>query len=463
MIKKICSQISQWKIRTQFAVLILCALILAFGAFGTLWANKWHIFRFLGLLEYYSTYGDALYLADRLYEEAPGYELPESENDTERIKALKPLLDLADPYTSIAIYGLEDGYYRASRPAEIMEKHSFLFAFYGFGDQLTGGDFEDFRYVPLKFSNGSGSALIMSYKRQIVLYPYALITLFLSILLFFLTILFFIRRKMKSVLKLEQEILVMSSGDLTHPIPELGGDEIGILARELNSLRNTLNDNIVSEMESRKANQELITALSHDLRTPLTILNGYLEILKLKKNPAMQDEYVEKALKKAGEIKTLTDWMFEYALVPEKSESPEYTWISTDYIQNQLKENADFIRLAGFTVEFCRCSPSIALESDKTMLKRIFSNLFSNIIKYGNKKHPVVITDGISDGKISVTIMNTVKDEPSCADGNHIGLKNVQTMMRLLGGTFNVSRDAEMFCVTLSFNIDAKACTAKMP
>lgn len=454
MIKKICSRISYWKIRTQFALLIFCALIMSFGLFGTLWANKMHFFNFFGLADYCQTYGDALTLADRLYKEAPNYELPESEEDEERIKALEPFLDLADQYTSISIYGLDDGYHRTSRFAEYVEKHSLLFTFYGFGDQLTDGGFEDFRYVPLKFSNGSGSALIMSYKRQMVLYPYVLISLFLSILLFFLMILFFVRRKMRSVLRLEQEILVMSSGNLTRPIPDLGGDEIGILAKELNSLRSTLNDNIVSEMESRKANQDLITALSHDLRTPLTILNGYLEILKLKKNPDMQDEYIDKALGKAKDIKSLTDRMFEYALVSEKSETPELAWISTDYIRKQLEENTDFIRLAGFSADFCRTPASVALESDKTMLKRIFNNLFSNIIKYGDKKHPVSITDSISGGRFSVSIKNAVKERQPGADGNHIGLKNVQTMMHLLGGEFCVSKDDGMFCVTLSFNIE---------
>lgn len=464
MIKKIRGKISQWKIRTQFAVLILCALALSFGLFGALWANKWYVFNSLGLAEYSHTYGDALYLADRLYEEAPKFELPESDKDEERIKALEPLLDLADQYTSISIYGLDDGYHRTTRFAAFMEKHSLLFSIYGFGDLITDGGFEDFRYVPLKFSNGSGSALIMDYKKQIVLYPYALISLFLSVLLFFLIILFFIRRKMRAVLKLEQEVLVMSSGDLTRPIPDLGGDEIGILARELNSLRNTLNDNIVSEMESRKANQDLITALSHDLRTPLTILNGYLEILKLKKNPAMQDEYIEKALGKTRDIKALTDRMFEYALVSEKNETPELTWISTDYIRKQLEENADFIRLAGFCAEFS-CNPSsVALESDKTMLKRIFNNLFSNIIKYGDKRHPVIISDGVSGGSLSVTIKNAVKKEHALADGNHIGLKNVQTMMHLLGGEFHVSKDAQIFCATLKFNIEPKiSAHAKTP
>ena len=74
----------------------------------------------------------------------------------------------------------------------------------------------------------------------------------------------------------------MASGDLKTALPQYPGDEIGILSSELNQLRITLADTLQQEQESRQANQDLITALSHDLRTPLTILNGYLEGLHLK-------------------------------------------------------------------------------------------------------------------------------------------------------------------------------------
>ena len=72
-------------------------------------------------------------------------------------------------------------------------------------------------------------------------------------------VLFFMNRKMREVLALEQEILLMSTGDLTHPVPQYSKDEIGILANELNHLRISLNENIVREQESRKANRSKIT------------------------------------------------------------------------------------------------------------------------------------------------------------------------------------------------------------
>lgn len=452
MIKNLWKKVSGLKIRTQFALLILCALIAAFTVFELLWMNKFSIFNLLGFGDYYNIYGDMLYLSDRLYEESENYELPESETDEERINALAPFLDLADKYTSISIYGMEDGYHRTTREAKILEdKDDFFLVFLGIGDQLTGGDFEDFRYVPLEFSNGDGSALIMSYKRSVVLYPYAFFCLFFSVLLFFLIVLFFLNRKMKSVLKLKQEILVMSSGDLSHPVPDLGGDEIGILAKELDQMRTTLNDNIEKEQESRQANQDLITALSHDLRTPLTILNGYLEVIKFKKNPGLQEEYLDRCLMKTKDIKELTDRMFTCALVSEEQENPRLTWTSTDFIRQCLKENADFIRLAGFTPALDLDGASVALQSDKTMLKRILDNLFSNIFKYGDKNITVDISFRIRKDTFTVTVKNAVKAEHSREDCNNIGLKSTRKMVRLLGGELYVSQTSELFTARLTF------------
>ena len=243
----------------------------------------------------------------------------------------------------------------------------------------------------------------------------------------------------------------MSTGDLTHKTADFGGNEIGILATELNHLRESLSYNIQKQQESHKANQDLITALSHDLRTPLTILNGYLEVLKLKRNPQAQEEYLDRCLKKTEDIKELTDRMFEYALVAEENESPKLSWLSTDFIGQCLTENCDFIRLAGFTLTLKLPESTGVLQSDKTMLKRIFNNLFSNIIKYGDKKHIVTVSGQIQDMQFMVSVTNVAKTQTSHIDSNNIGLKNVDRMIQMLDGKLKVRQEKERFQVELCF------------
>lgn len=254
---------------------------------------------------------------------------------------------------------------------------------------------------------------------------------------------------MRQILMLKDEILTMSAGDLEHRVPDLGCNEIGILANELNHLRESLSDNIRKEQESRKANQDLITALSHDLRTPLTILNGYLEVLKLKRNPQAQEDYLDRCLKKTEDIKELTDRMFEYALVAEETETPEIAWLSTDFIGQCLTENCDFIRLAGFSMALNLPETTGVLQSDKTMLKRIFNNLFSNILKYGDKKHTVTVSARIRDTEFIVSVTNRIKDGDSHIDSNNIGLKNVDRMIQILDGRMEVWQEKEIFEVKL--------------
>lgn len=103
----------------------------------------------------------------------------------------------------------------------------------------------------------------------------------------------------------------MASGDLTTPVIPGSKDELGILARELDNLRITLHETITNEQESHQANQDLITAMSHDLRTPLTVLKGYLEILRLGKNADMQTEYLNRCIQKTEDIQEMSDRMFD--------------------------------------------------------------------------------------------------------------------------------------------------------
>lgn len=203
---------------------------------------------------------------------------------------------------------------------------------------------------------------------------------------------------------------------------------------ELNHLRISLNENIVREQESRKANQDLITALSHDLRTPLTILTGYLEVLKLGRTPEKQADYLDRCLKKASDIKELTDQMFSYALVSEEQETPDMSWLSTDYIFQCIQENCDFISLAGFTTNVKIPEVTGILLSDKTMINRIFTNLFSNILKYGDKGTPVIVRSSVRKQRFTVTVSNAIKQEHSDVGSSNIGLRNVQRMMQMMDG-----------------------------
>ena len=440
------------KLRNRFLVVLLLALLISATIFELLWLNKWNLVDWTGNFELLQSQIDDDDFWSELTDTAKTLTLPESSDDKAAEKAMKPLFDLADKYTSIYLYGQEDGLYITGQYAKIMdEKHSGFRTFFDLGYRLTDGEGEDYSQGYLQFQNGTAQVIIVNYQRALFIYPYMFFSLLFSVLVFLGIVLFFMNRKMREVLALEQEILLMSTCDLTHPVPQYSKDEIGILADELNHLRISLNENIVREQESRKANQDLITALSHDLRTPLTILTGYLEVLKLGRTPEKQEDYLNRCLKKASDIKELTDQMFSYALVSEEQESLDLSWISTDYIFQCIQENCDFINLAGFSTNLQRPDVTGILLSDKTMVKRIFTNLFSNILKYGDKGTPVIVQSSIRKQRFTVTVSNAIKQEHSDVGSSNIGLRNVQRMMQMMDGEMLLTKKDAVFQVTLWF------------
>ena len=116
---------------------------------------------------------------------------------------------------------------------------------------------------------------------------------------------------------LSGEVNAVSRGALEHEIVPRYLDEISSLARDVENMRSTIIQRTRSEQSALEANSELITALSHDIRNPLTALIGYLELLEmdLESLPETDRDYVRACLDKSYRIRDLTGEMFRYFLV----------------------------------------------------------------------------------------------------------------------------------------------------
>lgn len=478
MIRKLIRQIREsaahMKIRTQLLVLLFSGVFAAFFLYQLLWQNKWPIYDFIvRTTDWLPVLSDDVFY--NLRARASDYNLPASEGDQEAIEALEPYFDLIDDYTSVSVYGLEDGLYRTGSYAPLLKENTNFRRMFDIWYSLSDGNGEEYYSIPAEFKNGYATLDIRTYHRSVFLFPWFLISLSVSFLLFLMIILLFVGHKMKLVSKLETDVLRMSSGDLITPVQTHGYDEIGILSLELDQLRLALLENIRQEQESRTANHDLITAMSHDLRTPLTILNGYLEIVSLGKNPQMQEDYLKRCLEKAKDIREMTDRMFEYSLVYESAGAVDLQPVPLSELFGCLRENLDYIRLTGFTVRtdfpaFCMQEPENgqpqkpaavaenpadpdAVLADRAMIKRIFGNLFSNIIKYGDKKEPVILAGSIKDSGLHLTLSNYVKKEYAKTDSTCIGLKSVRKMLEQMDGSFETDVCGDCFKASLSFCI----------
>lgn len=436
------------KIRTKFSILLVISAVLSLLTFSFLWKNMGNVWKFM--CRFPAISWDKQALIEKMEETAPYYDVPDSEKDIEGTKAFKPFFDIKDEYTSLYIYEIGGkGLYRAGSYSEIMATSPFS-GLMSLEYQLTSGEVEMHDEVPIEFHNGEYSVMIFSYHSVKIVSTYLIISVLLSLAVFLSINLVFINRKMKAVLSIKDEILLMASGELEHPVPGLGEDEIGILSRELDYMRITLKENIRQEEESRKANQDLITAMSHDLRTPLTILSGYLEVLRHKRIPMeMEDDYLDRCLQKTMDIKEMTDKMFEYALVYEETEDVNITKVSLAAIREILNENLDFLRLAGFQADITMEECAGAILGDETLLKRIFNNLFSNILKYGDKINPVKLSLQMEKKKVKISLFNTVKKDKEGIESNCIGLKSAEKMVELLEGEIYVLNETGVYSVQI--------------
>ena len=460
-------------IRTKLLFLLFVSTLLCLGLFHTLWANKWYVLH----LVTETNLPIALPIPQpdenfwtMLGTEALNYDIPASEADTEAVKKLQPLFDQLDDYTGLAIYGMEDGIYRAGQYPRCMDKEQFQ-SFFDIGYRLTDGVMDQQLERNTKFKNGYATVIVNFYHSSVFIFPYFLFSLFVSVGLFLLILLFFINRKMKQVVLLKQEILRMSAGDLSTPVVSSGADEIGVLSRELDHLRLTLDQNIRQEQEAHQSNRELIAALSHDLRTPLTVLHGYLDILQLNRNPDMQNTYVDRCLQKTDDIRRLTDRMFEYALVYDASEPEQIQLIpvSLSQLLELFQEQMDFLELAGFHTDIffpdddtsdITTPDALTIQADPELCKRILNNLFSNILKYGSKQETVTLSmqltpESDGDAALCLVLKNTVKPEHSAVESNRIGLKSSTRNMERMDGRLVVCQTDAFFAVTLSFPVTA--------
>lgn len=139
----------------------------------------------------------------------------------------------------------------------------------------------------------------------------------ISFSVFLLVVFWGIRKKIRYIMVLHDEIEILEGGSLDYPITVKGKDELSELAEGLDCMRVSFQGMIEREANIVQENQKMITEMSHDIRTPVTSIMLYTEILKngKYKDEEQLNEYIERIDRKAHRMKQLTDNFFEYMLV----------------------------------------------------------------------------------------------------------------------------------------------------
>lgn len=253
---------------------------------------------------------------------------------------------------------------------------------------------------------------------------------------------------------LERVFKILEGGDLNYPVTVMGRDELAQLAEELDSMRQSFRRQTEQEKQLTIANQRMITEMSHDLRTPLTSIMLYTEILL--KNKCENDEqkmsYIKKIDKKARRLKQLSDHLFEYALITGEMEVKlEDPCLMITAFYDLLSETVSYLEQQRFHVTWTFTWERYYIRKNQDYIVRIFDNLTSNIVKYADQSEPIWIQSLYSRHSIGIIVKNKKKVLSEKVKSNKIGLQNIQKMMEKMGGQAVVEQNEQNFMVTLLF------------
>lgn len=176
----------------------------------------------------------------------------------------------------------------------------------------------------ISFSGESATVYLSGYFDYQYYVKTTVVEAILSILLFLGIFVKFVQKKIDYIIQLEKEIKILETGCLDYEITIKGSDELASLAQGLNEMRISLLENMQKEEAAAQANNNLVVSVSHDLRTPLTALLLYLDVLQKSSfsNREQYISYLEKARTKATQIKRMSDQLFQRFLLSEEEKLP---------------------------------------------------------------------------------------------------------------------------------------------
>lgn len=269
------------------------------------------------------------------------------------------------------------------------------------------------------------------------------------------------------------ELHYIAQGHLDHRIPfRLKGSEQHVIT-SVNALVDSAVQSMDDERKIEKSKDELITNVSHDLRTPLTSIIGYLGLIEDKQyqNEADILKYTHIAYSKAKQMKNLVDDLFEYTKVQQHGAPVNIMRVDLDQLLEQL--TASFALEAdrrGIEISSKVVPNPLMIEADPEKLGRVFNNLVANAFKYGNGASYIRITAHQEQDQVVVKVANDGTPIPEEAQhhlferfyraeasrsratgGTGLGLAIVKSIVDLHHGKVTVASDANetVFIVTL--------------
>lgn len=293
------------------------------------------------------------------------------------------------------------------------------------------------------------------------------------------------RRSIGYISRLAEGISAIAAGNLETKIEVKGDDEFSEMAENINKMTVELRELLNIERESEQSKTDLITNIAHDLRTPLTSIIGYLELLsgknRVQLSPEMQQKYLEIAYNKSRRLEQLIADLFSFTKLSYGKITMKVSYVDIVKLLSQLLEESypSFVE-KGLSYELRSNVPMLEIAADGNLLARLFENLIGNAIKYGadGKRVTVRINAEEENDVVEVKVINygyviPEKDLPlifnkfyrvdqsrsTQTGGTGLGLAIAKDIVQMHGGSISVSSDLSgtVFSVRLKIHFDKNA------
>lgn len=293
-----------------------------------------------------------------------------------------------------------------------------------------------------------------------------------ALLIYSVGLFFFLRKYFHDIQKKYQLLLdstnLLAEGNLDAPIE---GD-MGLfnpMKTELQKIQRGFKKAVEEEVKSERMKTELITNVSHDLKTPLTAIITYVDLLKSERDPQKQKEYLEVLERKSLRLKVLIEDLFEISKATSRNITMNFMQVDIVGLLKQVAlEYDEKIKAANLELRWKLPEQKVILLLDSQKTYRIFENLIVNITKYAMPHTRVYVELTDLESQVTVSLKNISAteldfdtdeitdrfvrgDSSRNTEGSGLGLAIAKSFTELQYGTMKIFTDADLFKVEIQF------------
>lgn len=297
--------------------------------------------------------------------------------------------------------------------------------------------------------------------------------IFIAIVLFSLC-LYFIFQFMKETMAVTDKISDLRKGNLKEPMSIGDYQYLKQTVEDVNQLESGIENAVDQKSKADRMKVELITNVSHDLKTPLTSIINYVDLLcDEDMSPAARD-YVVALREKSYKLKSMVQDVFEVSKASTGNMHVEITVLDfAKLLRQTLADMDERIQESNLTFKIALPQEPVFIKGDGEKIYRIFQNLFVNAIQYSLDYSRVHVGLHMEEGMAIATVKNTSRgelnfdsseiterfvraDASRTSEGSGLGLSIAKSFAQACGGDFSISTDADMFTAVVSFPIVEK-------